>query len=1020
MKRFLVFLLIFLHSFTYSQTSEKYNSEYENFYRGEELFAKEQYAAARIEFRRFADGFNKPNDPMFIKALYYEGLSALELFNNDAVKLLEDFNKNYPESIFKKDIFFRLGKYFYQKKEYGEALVWLDKLKVQDVEPENKEEFYFKIGYANFQENKLPPAKSAFYEVRNGTTQYAAPALYYYSHISYMDKSYQTALEGFLKLQTDENFSKVVPYYITQIYYLQGKYAEVTTYASTAMDSGNVVNKNDMNHLVGDAYYRIGKFDEAVPFLEAFNLKSNTTRFDDYQLGFAYLKSKEYTKAIKILDKVTREKDSLGQVAFYHIAEAYLKLKNLVAARSAFEAASESDKNVKIQEDALYNYAVLSYKLDLNPYDEAVIALENYLNRFPNSERKNDIYQYLVTVYSSTNNYAKALASLDKLPNKDTKLKTAYQLVAFNQGVEFFQKGELAKSIASFELVEKYPIDATMTGKAKFWASDANFRLNNLDKAIKGYKEFLALPATLLQDLKIDAYYNLGYAYLKKEDISQSLDNFTIYCRSAVKNKNKLADANMRAADGYYITKQNENAIKYYQEVLKLKSGFEDQALFYMAKTYGFSGKDDLKIVNLVDIINNYQQSKYTLLSVYEVALLYKAKSEYDKSMRYFNQILSDFPTSELFISSKVEIADIYYKKWEYAKAESQYKQILAEYGEDRVICEKSVQGLVDVYAALKQPEKASALAEQYACANISVDQQEGFYYTPALDSYVDSLYAAAIPQFEKYLERFPTGKFAAEATYFLANSYFETDNKEKAIENYKKVLEGSNNANTEFSASRVAQHLYNNGQFGEAIEFYSRLEKVSSKPAVIFNAKIGVMRCNFLVEDWSNAAIYAKAVLESSQINNTIRLEAEYAKGMSNFYLNNFPEAKLSLEWIVKNSTTVMAAEAKYSLAEMYYKQQEYTKADTEIRALIKMKPTYNYWVAKGLILQARVLITKDDLFQAEQTLKSVIDHYSNKDDGIILEAEELFNELMQLKSKPKAIDQEGETVIDVNEGGK
>jgi hypothetical protein len=83
-------------------------------------------------------------------------------------------------------------------------------------------------------------------------------------------------------------------------------------------------------------------------------------------------------------------------------------------------------------------------------------------------------------------------------------------------------------------------------------------------------------------------------------------------------------------------------------------------------------------------------------------------------------------------------------------------------------------------------------------------------------------------------------------------------------------------------------------------------------------------------------------------------------------------------------------------------------------------MKPTYNYWVAKGLILQTRVLITKDDLFQAEQTLRSVIDHYSNKDDGIILEAEELFNELMQLKSKPKAIDQEGETVIDVNEGGK
>jgi TolA-binding protein len=53
---------------------------------------------------------------MYLKALYYEGLSALELFNNDAIPLLEDFNRNYPESVFKQDIHYRLGKYFYQKK----------------------------------------------------------------------------------------------------------------------------------------------------------------------------------------------------------------------------------------------------------------------------------------------------------------------------------------------------------------------------------------------------------------------------------------------------------------------------------------------------------------------------------------------------------------------------------------------------------------------------------------------------------------------------------------------------------------------------------------------------------------------------------------------------------------------------------------------------------------------------------------------------------------------------------------
>lgn len=1005
---------------SFSQTSEKYNSEYENFYRGEELFVKEQFAAARIEFRNFVNGFNKPNDPMYVKALYYEGISALELFNNDAIPLLEDFNRNYPESIFKHVIYFRLGKYFYQKKDYKEALVWFNKLRVQDVESEDQEEFYFKIGYANFQEENFVAARSAFHEVKDGVSQYASPALYYYSHIAYMDKSYQTALDGFLKLQSDENFSKLVPYYIAQIYYLQGKYDEVTEYAKTAMDSGNVINNNDMNHIVGDSYYRLGKYDEAVTFLEEYNLKSKTTRSDDYQLAYSYYRSKMYEKAIRMFDRVVRQKDSLGQVAYYHIGESYLKLNNLVSARSAFEAASEIEADIKIQEDALYNYAVLSYKLDLNPYDEAVIALEKYLNTFPNSSRKNDVNQYLVTVYTSTNNYAKALASLDKLPNKDTKLKTAYQLVAFNQGVEFFQKSEYAKAINSFDLADRYPIDATISGKAKFWASDAYYRLNNFDKAIKGYKEFLAMPATLAPELKADAYYNIGYAYLKKEDISQAIDNFTIYFRSNVKNKNKLADAYMRAGDGYYVTKQNENAIKHYQEALNLKSGFEDQALFYMAKSYGYSGQDDIKIKHLLDIINNYKNSKYILTSVYEVALIYKAKGDLDKASRYFNQIITDYPNSVLMINSKIEIADIYYKKWDYTRAESEYKMILTEYGEDREVCEKVVRGLVDVYAAMKQPEKASSIANQYACANISMDEQEGLFYSPAINSYVDSAYAAAIPQFEKYLEHFPKGRYTADAIYFLANSYYATGNKEKAILHYKKSLEAPNNSNTEFIASRVAQYLYNNGQYEEAIKYYERLESVSSKPAAIFNAKLGLMRCNFYIENWTNAASYAKAVLGSSQINNTLRIEAEYAKGMSNFYLNNFSEAKTSLEWIFKNTTTVMAAEAKYSLAEMYYKQQEYAKADVEVRALIKMKPSYNYWVAKALILQSRILIIQNDLFQAEQTLKSVIDHYPNKEDGILSEANALYDELMQLKNKPKSLQDSEKTVIEINEGGK
>ena len=101
MQKILCMLFFVWSGILYAQTSEKYNSVYASFYEAEDLFLKGQYGAAREEFNIFMKTFTRTNDPFYIKARYYEGLSALELFQNDAIKLLEKFNLEYPESIYR-------------------------------------------------------------------------------------------------------------------------------------------------------------------------------------------------------------------------------------------------------------------------------------------------------------------------------------------------------------------------------------------------------------------------------------------------------------------------------------------------------------------------------------------------------------------------------------------------------------------------------------------------------------------------------------------------------------------------------------------------------------------------------------------------------------------------------------------------------------------------------------------------------------------------------------------------------
>ncbi len=1037
--RFILFSLLFLIlNSSWAQVSDKYSSELVGYYRAQDLFEKEQFAAARKEFRTFIDAnVRQKNDPFYIKSLYYEGLSALELFNNDAIPLLEQFNKDYPESIYRNDIFLRIGRYFYQKKDYKKALEYLAKLDRGKVENADLDEFYFKLGYANFTEKMYPEAKSAFLESKESATQYGPPSLYYYSHISYLDSSYQTALEGFERLLKDERFSKIVPFYIVQIYYLQGKYDEVVKYSTRDLDSLKPQEKVQMNHIIGDAFFKLGKYDEAVPYLEYYNQKANTSRDDDYALALAYSRSANCVQAVKYFDRVARTKDTLGQIALYNAGECYSNMNELVYARTAFEAASNLSMDLMIQEDALFRYAVLSYKLDMNAYDEAREAFELYLSKYPDSKRKATVFEYLVNVYTSTKNYAKALESLEKIPQKDVKLKTAYQLIAFNRGVELYSKSDFVNAIEAFKLVEKYPMSNDVSAKAKFWEADAYFMQNQTDKAIAGYDAFLKMPGNGLSGLRNDAYYNKGYAYLKKTNAAleagkaqlseKAIESFTQYVGLAKgSDKKKKADAYMRIADEYYRLKKDENAVINYKAAYDLKSGNEDQALYYMSKSLGFLGKKDDRIKNLLDIVNNYPTSKYVQRSMFEVAYTYYQIANFEKAQRYYEAIIKDYPNSSGVKDAYHFLGDIAFKQGKYAEAEKNYRKVLTDFTVSDTICKREVMALASLFRKQTASDKNAIvklenLSKEYACADSLSNEVEDEYYQLAFNLYEDLNYTKAITEFDNYLNKYPAGRFVKDVSHYKADCLFNTDKVTDAVAMYEKLLEGKDDDFTEIAAQRVAKHYFNSNNHEKALPYYQRVEKVSSEPELLQNARVGQMRCHFLMENFESAAVYAKTVL-SNNVTGELKLETEYIRGISLASTNKGAEAQPSLEYVVKNTTKAMASECKYWIAVGHYKKPDLAKTEATVRELLKMKPQYNYWIAKALILQTRVLMDKNDLFQAESTIQSVIENYDDDDDGIKEEANQLYDEIISLKSQPKTIEKKDpNTVIEIQDkGGK
>ena len=108
---------------------------------------------------------------------------------------------------------------------------------------------------------------------------------------------------------------------------------------------------------------------------------------DKYQLAFAYYMTGKYQEASEIFERISLNNSKISQSALYHLAGCYIQLGEKNKARAAFASAARMDYDQAIKEDALFNYAKVTYELSYNPFNEAIRAFNAYITQYPASKR---------------------------------------------------------------------------------------------------------------------------------------------------------------------------------------------------------------------------------------------------------------------------------------------------------------------------------------------------------------------------------------------------------------------------------------------------------------------------------------------------------------------------------------------------------------------------------------------------------------------------------------------------------
>ena len=179
----------------------------------------------------------------------------------------------------------------------------------------------------------------------------------------------------------------------------------------------------------------------------------------------------------------------------------------------------------------------------------------------------------------------------------------------------------------------------------------------------------------------------------------------------------------------------------------------------------------------------------------------------------------------------------------------------------------------------------------------------------------------------------------------------------------------------------RAGEINFDDENFEAALKNFNQLEINADYRENLTIAYEGQMECNYRLGRYTSAMEASGKLLGRDKLTNDQVLAAHYILAKSALAVDSMGVATSEFEKTIELSDGERGAEAKYMLASIQFTLKNYNKAEEMIFELANEFPAYEHWKAKGFIMLADIYSINGNIFQAKQTLQSIIDHYPGED---------------------------------------
>jgi TolA-binding protein len=551
-----------------------------NFYLGQSFFKLNKKQNA---YNAFAEAKRQSHNLEIKESAHFNYAKlAVELgYSSVALKTLQDFITEFPESQNNDDAKGLLAELFLQTKNYRQACEILSNLKsynnqtkmaYQAVHFHRAEELY--LNHELGEAEKFFKSSLKF----NPDKKLEGEAYYWLGEISYKNNNYQEAITNynrFINISEGGNSPLFANCYynIGYCYYMEKNYSQALNFYKKYKDVSSYVPSNSERYIdnmlrLGDCYFLSGQYEKAA---ESYGfVSSKKTVSSDYatfQQGIIYGLMDKRELKIATLRNIPQYYPKSGYTddAIYELGAEYLEDENYATAEGFFKKLL-SDHPLSIHIPNAYLKLGLLY-YNNKKEKEAIASYKEVIKRFPKTTESEVALDALEIIYVESGRGDEYIEMINNTPGANVRL--SYQdSILYESAMNSYREGNCIKAIAGFKSY------LTKFGENGFFYIPANYNKGECDYKAKSYDEALV-------NLKIVA--DAG-----RNDYTER--------------------AALRVARIFYMKKDYTSALPYYEILNKYATGKENN------------------IESLVGLMRcNYQTAGYAQAQKYAIEILQQA-----------------------------------------------------------------------------------------------------------------------------------------------------------------------------------------------------------------------------------------------------------------------------------------------------------------------------------------------------------------------------------------------------------